>query len=157
MHDKGLKRCAAASKKVSENVLELALTKQRPMRKHYKRNFCALSRLHPIRPLSLIAPLAVLDSVGPDIKDRQTLLRQLRIEMETCKVLTLLLACVVLMASASPRIRSGRDPKDPETQENNRSRNFVSCYQSIPCGWALYTTERRQPFRRISTYTRNRL
>ena len=99
-----------------------------------------------------LAPL--LDTVGPDIKDRQTLLRQLRIEMETFKVLTLLLAGVVLMASASPRIRSGRDPKEPDVDTR---RNFVSCFQTIPCGWALYTTERRQPFRRISTYTRNRL
>merc|ERR1712111_324672 len=65
-----------------------------------------------------------------------------------------LLFVAVLMTSASPRIRSGRDPKEPDVDTR---RNFVSCFQTIPCGWALYTTERRQPFRRISTYTRNRL
>merc|ERR1712156_799475 len=34
---------------------------------------------------------------------------------------------------------------------------FTSCYESIPCGWALYSTEMRKPFRRISSYTRNKL
>ena len=68
--------------------------------------------------------------------------------------------------SASPKIRSDRKgsggstlgSQGSDTNEiNHRSADFVPCYETIPCGWALYNTERRQPFRRISTYTRNRL
>ena len=143
---------AAASKKSSrrecdrENTLVSALSRVAA---------AWASALHADAARYVVKLAPLLDTVGPDIKDRQTLLRQLRIEMETFKVLTLLLAGVVLMASASPRIRS-REKDVNDTTEDSR-RNFVSCYQSIPCGWALYTTERRQPFRRISTYTRNRL
>ena len=47
-----------------------------------------------------------------------------------------------------------------DTNDINKDSNvapFISCYESIPCGWAFYTTEMRQPFRRISTYSRNEL
>ena len=68
--------------------------------------------------------------------------------------------------SASPKIRSDRKGSggsalgsqgSDANEINHRSADFVPCYETIPCGWALYNTERRQPFRRISTYTRNRL
>jgi len=73
---------------------------------------------------------------------------------------------LIEVTSASPKIRSDRKgsggstlgSQGSDTNEiNHRSADFVPCYETIPCGWALYNTERRQPFRRISTYTRNRL
>jgi len=75
-------------------------------------------------------------------------------------IATVGLILTTFFVSASPKIRSNRKGSSSDNSSNNveeRNTPFVSCYESIPCGWALYTTERRQPFRRISTYTRNRL
>jgi len=90
---------------------------------------------------------------------------ELRIKMEIYGMNRLLIIATIgliftsFFVSASPKIRSDRKglSDSNDISDNQRSANFVSCYESIPCGWALYTTERRQPFRRISTYTRNRL
>jgi len=73
-------------------------------------------------------------------------------------IATVGLIFTTFFVSASPKIRSDRKGSS-DTNDISEERNtpFVSCYESIPCGWALYTTERRQPFRRISSYTRNRL
>lgn len=86
--------------------------------------------------------------------------------MEIIKTHCLLVGIIVVVLTLSsvnaiPKIRSsskagGGDPNEVTVIEEPL-RQFQSCYESIPCGYALYTTERRQPFRRISTYTRNRL
>merc|ERR1711976_1069352 len=57
--------------------------------------------------------------------------------------------------NASPKIRASKNPEVNEVM--NEAPMMMSCYESIPCGWALYSNTGRQPFRRISTYTRNRL
>ena len=87
-----------------------------------------------------------------------------QIKMEIYKNRLLIIATIGLIFTTfvcgSPKIRASKGSRSSDTNDINEERNvtpFVSCYESIPCGWALYTTERRQPFRRISTYTRNRL
>merc|ERR1711997_1180656 len=87
-----------------------------------------------------------------------------QIKMEIYKNRLLIIATIGLIFTTfvcgSPKIRASKGSRSSDTNDINEERNvtpFVSCYESIPCGWALYTTERRQPFRRISTYIRNRL
>jgi len=86
-----------------------------------------------------------------------------RIKMEIYKNRLLIIAVIGLIfttfVSGSPKIRASKGSRSSDTNDidDRNTTPFVSCYESIPCGWALYTTERRQPFRRISTYTRNRL
>merc|ERR1712007_23089 len=89
---------------------------------------------------------------------------RIKMEISHSKINRLLIIATVglifttFFVSASPKIGSDRKGSS-DTNDISEERNtpFVSCYESIPCGWALYTTERRQPFRRISSYTRNRL
>ena len=95
------------------------------------------------------------------IKASETLTEQLRIKMEilvkTCLVCFLtVFILTVTTVKAAPKIRASKG-NEPSNDVINGNSRVMSCYESIPCGWALYSTERRQPFRRISTYTRNRL
>jgi len=81
-------------------------------------------------------------------------------ESSTVKRLTLVCFLAIFIFSAAtvkaaPKIRASKGQVEANGVRNTN--NQMSCYETIPCGWALYSTERRQPFRRISTYTRNRL
>ena len=83
--------------------------------------------------------------------------------MEIYKNRLLVIACfglilaMIQVVCASPRIRAEKASEANQVASEADRTPAISCYESIPCGWAFYTTENRQPFRRISTYTRNRL
>ena len=85
--------------------------------------------------------------------------------MDSSTIKRLILVCFLAVfffssentVKAAPKIRASKGQVDTSSNGVRNSNNQMSCYETIPCGWALYSTERRQPFRRISTYTRNRL
>ena len=87
-------------------------------------------------------------------------------KMDSSTIKRLILVCFLAVfffssenntVKAAPKIRASKGQVDTSSNGVRNSNNQMSCYETIPCGWALYSTERRQPFRRISTYTRNRL
>merc|ERR1739848_198634 len=82
-------------------------------------------------------------------------------KMDSSTIKRLILVCFLAVfffssenksVKAAPKIRASKGQVDTSSNGVRNSNNQMSCYETIPCGWALYSTERRQPFRRISTY-----
>merc|ERR1711936_574536 len=71
-------------------------------------------------------------------------------KMDSSTIKRLILVCFLAVfffssenniVKAAPKIRASKGQVDTSSNGVRNSNNQMSCYETIPCGWALYSTE----------------